>query len=149
MTGDVVARAKDVLAYGLPISPDLAWALVHEVQRLRAETEGGRTAMTTDPALVERVWRVLLDRTRQQADQDDARAVLDAITETHAVIELPEMRNGSWPVLIGEPEDVYIQSTRREPIRVSGLASFTPDEARILAAALLAAARYAEGKADD
>ncbi|HRZ39357.1 MAG TPA: hypothetical protein P5534_23675, partial [Candidatus Paceibacterota bacterium] len=133
-------------------STDLAWALVHEVQRLRAETEGGRTAMTTDPALVE-----------QQADQDDARAVLDAITETHAVIELPEpdstrYNEGEvaefppadrlgwlrgmvlygvtfWPEYAGEVQVAY-NNEPGEPLSVK--------EARTFAAALLAAARYAE-----
>lgn len=79
MTGDVVARAKDVLAYGLPISTDLALALVHEVQRLRAETEGGRTAMTTDPALVERVSEILDQLDQAIAALERVRALCEPV----------------------------------------------------------------------
>lgn len=107
--------------------------------------------MTTDPALVERVADVL--EALDGGDLEDiARAVLDTITTSprHALVELPEMQHGSFPVLLGgKAEDVYIQDTRTESIRVSGLDSFTPEEATDLAAALLAAARHAESTATE
>lgn len=104
--------------------------------------------MTThDPALVELVYRTLGSLFRGQADQRDARAVLDAITTSprHALVELPEPRevtvlNNAW-WLDGDVTAVVGSGRVRCELDDHRM---TSGNARELAAALLAAARAAE-----
>lgn len=63
-----------------------------------------------------------------------------------AVVALPEPRGDYWPALIGgEPESVYLTDDGDENVVVvSGCLRVYADEARALAAALIAAADKAE-----
>jgi hypothetical protein len=65
-----------------------------------------------------------------------------------AIVELPESRQNYWPVVHGgEPEQVYLahEPDGGEPIiAISGAGYCYVDEARAVAAALLAAANAAE-----
>ena len=73
-----------------------------------------------------------------------AKAVLAVLRERYAIVELPE---APYSVLIGgEPEDVYIRNDAHgdTAITVSGAFTAYVDEARDIAAALLAAADAAE-----
>lgn len=117
-----MARAKDVLAYGLPISTDLALALVHEVQRLRAEgAEGVDTSCSTT-----------------------------SILDDYEAVKLPR-GNADWRSVDWQPVTGWDLAAYQGQVHVdeADCEPLSPHEARALAAALLAAARYAEGKADD
>lgn len=83
---------------------------------------------------------------RERAEREWARHVADAILAIPgiAVVELPEPAEAvrCWPALVGgEPESVYL--AQGEVIVSGGLRVYV-DEARNLAAALLAAADLAE-----
>lgn len=85
---------------------------------------------------------------RERAEREWARHVADVILAIPgiAVVELPEParvgRFRCWPALVGgEPESIYRAG---DEVVVSGGLRLYADEARDLAAALLAAADYAE-----
>jgi len=82
----------------------------------------------------------------QECWQRDAEGLLAVLrTAGYAIVELPKPAEAvkCWPVLVGgEPESLYL--TPDGEVVVSGSLRLYADEARDLAAALLAAADYAE-----
>lgn len=101
--------------------------------------------------LRDRIAKAVLDKILVMFTENDlvesaSAYIADAILAIPgiAVVELPESAAAvrCWPVLVGgEPESLYL--TQGE-IVVSGSVRLYAEEARVIAAALLAAADYAE-----